>query len=224
MPSSQPPSASMPASHSKQGRLLESEQPQQQQMQAHSSQPQLDAFTAQYAQQQQAQHAQRPPAEASATQGKPSSTAVLADARNSLSFGHATPEYLADEQFVRMSAKLFNCTPAHLPPDLKQNLIGLLSCGVNSIEGYIMPGCVQLTLNAMLAPDRHVAMCGIGVRQAFELLLQEGHGRAFWGNDTMLVSSILCLTMCTVVLVVCMSLEDVVLVVGVSLEDVASEL
>ena len=200
MPSSQPTSASMPAAHSTQQRLLGSDQPQQQDTQAHSGLPQLGAFSRQYAQQQlpqnaqQARHAPPPSSAASGPKEQPSSSAVMADARNSLSFSTATPEYVADEQFVRMSAKLFNCTPAHLPHDLKQNLLGLLSCGVNSIEGYIMPGCVQLTLNAMLSPDRLVALRGIGVRKAFELLLQEGHGRAFWGNDAMLVSCRLCLS------------------------------
>lgn len=44
----------------------------------------------------------------------------------------------------RMSAKLFNCTPAQLPADLKANLVTMLQCGVNALEGYIRPGCVHL--------------------------------------------------------------------------------
>ena len=43
-----------------------------------------------------------------------------------------------------MSAKLFNCTPAQLPDDLKANLVTMLQCGVNALEGYIRPGCVHL--------------------------------------------------------------------------------
>ncbi len=43
-----------------------------------------------------------------------------------------------------MSAKLFNCTPAQLPADLKANLVTMLQCGVNALEGYIRPGCVHL--------------------------------------------------------------------------------
>ena len=55
----------------------------------------------------------------------------------------------------RVSAKLFNCTPANLPLDMKQNLIHLLGRGINSMEGYIRPGCVHVTLNAItnVQPD-----------------------------------------------------------------------
>ena len=50
----------------------------------------------------------------------------------------------------RLSAKLFKCTPEQLPGDLKANLLAMLQCGVNALEGYIRPGCLHLTLNAML--------------------------------------------------------------------------
>ena len=50
----------------------------------------------------------------------------------------------------RMSAKLFKCTPQQLPGDLKANLLAMLQCGVNALEGYIRPGCLHLTLNAMV--------------------------------------------------------------------------
>ena len=50
----------------------------------------------------------------------------------------------------RMSAKLFKCTPEQLPGDLKANLLAMLQCGVNALEGYIRPGCLHLTLNAMI--------------------------------------------------------------------------
>ena len=53
----------------------------------------------------------------------------------------------------RMSAKLFNCTPAQLPADLKANLVTMLQCGVNALEGYIRPGCVHL----VRAPARRAA-------------------------------------------------------------------
>lgn len=32
---------------------------------------------------------------------------------------------------------------------MKQNLIHLLGRGVNSMEGYIRPGCVHITMNAI---------------------------------------------------------------------------
>lgn len=52
-------------------------------------------------------------------------------------------------KLYRVSAKLFNCTPANLPVDMKQNLMHLLGRGISSMEGYIRPGCVHLSLNAV---------------------------------------------------------------------------
>jgi len=114
-------------------------------------------------------------------------SAVLDQARDLLKFNHNQPKYIPEEQFTRMSAKLFNCTPEHLPHDLKQNLVGLLSCGVNSIEGYIMPGCLQLTVEALVGSEQMEAMQDMSARQAVEQLLQ-GQNKAFWGSDAMLVS------------------------------------
>ncbi|DBA97467.1 TPA: hypothetical protein ACH3X1_015182 [Trebouxia sp. C0004] len=115
-----------------------------------------------------------------------SQPAVLDQARDLLNFNHCQPKYIPEEQFTRMSAKLFNCTPKHLPYDLKQNLVGLLSCGVNSIEGYIMPGCLQLTVEALVGSEQLAAMQDMSARQAVEQLLQ-GQNKAFWASDAMLV-------------------------------------
>ena len=120
-------------------------------------------------------------------------SAVLDQARDLLKFNHNQPKYIAEEQFTRMSAKLFNCTPEHLPHDLKQNLVGLLSCGVNSIEGYIMPGCLQLTVEALVGSEQMEAMQDMSACQAVEQLLQ-GHNKAFWGSDAMLVGKAECCT------------------------------
>lgn len=51
--------------------------------------------------------------------------------------------YVAEDKLVRFSAKLFNCTPAQLPSDLKASLVNMLSC--QSMEGYLRPGCVHIT-------------------------------------------------------------------------------
>lgn len=56
---------------------------------------------------------------------------------------HAQVAYVPEEKLVRFSAKLFNCTPAQLPSDLKASLVNMLSC--QSMEGYLRPGCVHLT-------------------------------------------------------------------------------
>lgn len=115
------------------------------------------------------------------------SSEVLDQARDLLAFNHSQPKYIPEEQFTRMSAKLFNCTPDHLPHDLKQNLMGLLSCCVNSIEGYIMPGCLQLTVDALVDNQQLEALQHRSARQAVEQLLQ-GQNKAFWASEAMLVS------------------------------------
>lgn len=132
-----------------------------------------------------------PSVQTAAPSSQPS--AVLDQARDLLKFNHNQPKYISEEQFTRMSAKLFNCTPEHLPHDLKQNLVGLLSCGVNSIEGYIMPGCLQLTVEALMGSEQMEAMQEMTARQAVEQLLQ-GHNKAFWGSDAMLVGKAVCCT------------------------------
>lgn len=48
----------------------------------------------------------------------------------------------------RVSAKLFQCSPAKLPADIKHNMVRLLGCGSNRAEGYIRPGCVHFTITA----------------------------------------------------------------------------
>ena len=50
----------------------------------------------------------------------------------------------------RLSLKLFNCTPADLPDDLRAQLTGWLKCAPAGAEGYMRPGCVHLTLDALL--------------------------------------------------------------------------
>ena len=108
-------------------------------------------------------------------------------ARDLLAFNHSQPKYIPEEHFTRMSAKLFNCTPEHLPGDLKQNLVGLLSCGVDHIEGYIAPGCLQLTVDAFVGAQQLEAMQELDARQATECLLRS-RNKALWGSDAMLVS------------------------------------
>ena len=112
---------------------------------------------------------------------------IMDTARDLLAFNHSLPKYIPEEHFTRMSAKLFNCTPEHLPGDLKQNLVGLLSCGVDHIEGYIAPGCLQLTVDAFLGAQQLEAMQNLSARQATECLLHS-QSKALWGSDAMLVS------------------------------------
>lgn len=70
-------------------------------------------------------------------------------------------EYRSDNLVVRLSVKLFNCTPAELPADLKQQLTGWLKSTPAGAEGYLRPGCVHLTLQAHAAADcsQQVSRC-----------------------------------------------------------------
>ena len=112
---------------------------------------------------------------------------IIDTAQDLLAFTQSQPKYIPEEHFTRMSAKLFNCTPEHLPGDLKQNLVGLLSCGIDHIEGYIAPGCLQLTVDAFLGAQQFGALQNLSARQATELLLRS-QNKALWGSDAMLVS------------------------------------
>lgn len=117
------------------------------------------------------------------------SVPIMDTARDLLAFNQSQPKCIPEEHFTCMSAKLFNCTPEHLPGDLKQNLVGLLSCGIDHIEGYIAPGCLQLTVDAFLGAQQLEAMQNLSARQATECLLSS-QNKALWGSDAMLVSTV----------------------------------
>lgn len=59
-----------------------------------------------------------------------------------------SPHYDASHRSVRLSMKMFNKTPADLPPDLRPLLMRWLGAAPAALEGYIRPGCVFLTLQA----------------------------------------------------------------------------
>ena len=127
-----------------------------------------------------------------ASQGLPPTSqplSVLDEARALLEFGTAQPTYVPEQQFTRMSAKLFNCTPSHLPPDLKQDLVDLLSCGINSVEGYIRPGCVHLVLGAIMSRAQYKQLAALDIRQAVEQLVTSSN-KDFWSADTVLVRGV----------------------------------
>ena len=65
----------------------------------------------------------------------------------------AAPPYQAENLAVRLSVKLFNCTPAELPGDLKRQLTGWLKSTPAGAEGYLRPGCVHLTVQAYVPAD-----------------------------------------------------------------------
>lgn len=63
------------------------------------------------------------------------------------------PAYSTDTRVVRLSIKLFNCTPASLPADLKDQLTGWLKCTPLGVEGYLRPGCVHLLVQAAISAE-----------------------------------------------------------------------
>ncbi|KAK9842848.1 hypothetical protein WJX74_003337 [Apatococcus lobatus] len=63
----------------------------------------------------------------------------------------STPLTYHPHHFVsRLSLKLFSCTPADLPDDLRAQLTGWLKSAPAGAEGYMRPGCVHLTLDALV--------------------------------------------------------------------------
>lgn len=54
--------------------------------------------------------------------------------------------YQASSLVVRLSIKIFNCTPAELPQGLRDQLCGWLCATPAGAEGYIRPGCLHLTV------------------------------------------------------------------------------
>jgi hypothetical protein len=59
--------------------------------------------------------------------------------------GEFGSEFESSHKVVRLSMKLLRSTPADLPPDLRQQLMGWLAEAPVGLEAYIRPGCVMLT-------------------------------------------------------------------------------
>ncbi len=53
---------------------------------------------------------------------------------------------------MRLSLKIFNCTPGELPQGLRDQLCSWLCATPAGAEGYIRPGCVHLTIMVGLLP------------------------------------------------------------------------
>lgn len=74
---------------------------------------------------------------------------VLEEALNLLAYDYQSIHFMTEEKLLKFSAKLFGCTPAELPSDLRASLMDMLA--VDAVEGYMRPGCVHIELNAMVA-------------------------------------------------------------------------
>lgn len=61
--------------------------------------------------------------------------------------------YQSDNVVLRMSIKLFDCTPANLPANLKEQLTGWLKSTPMGLEGYLRPGCVHLLMQLTVSAE-----------------------------------------------------------------------
>ncbi len=74
----------------------------------------------------------------------------LATAASAVAAGlPAAAVYQASSLVVRLSVKLFNCTPGDLPQGLREQLCNWLCATPAGAEGYIRPGCLHLTMQVL---------------------------------------------------------------------------
>ncbi len=99
--------------------------------------------------------------------------------------------YAATTSAMRLSIKLFNCTPAQLPGSLHETVTGWLGSTPAGLEGYIRPGCVHLTVQATM-PTRQAEGAAastapdVSIRSAVNHLLASPK-QDVWHRCTMLV-------------------------------------
>jgi len=97
--------------------------------------------------------------------------------------GEFAPAYASEHRSLRISMKLFNRTPADLPPDLRQQVTSWLAEVPPLLEGYIRPGCVHLTLHALVGRHAYDAAAKAGVQDLVRHLLRKT-GCAFWRSGS----------------------------------------
>lgn len=105
--------------------------------------------------------------------------------------------YTASNAAVRVSVKLFNCTPAQLPSNLRESVTGWLGSTPADVEGYIRPGCVHLTVQATVPAQSHsqsasqpqatqAPAADLAVKQVVDHLLASSK-QDIWHKSTMVV-------------------------------------
>jgi SBP domain len=127
------------ATSPRQGALETAHRRQQQEQQ----QPTYETHSLYHHHQQRQHHQQQHPA---ATAAQP--TALEAASSMVSMDAPALVGYSVDNSMLRLSIKLFNCTPDMLAPQVKSELTSLLRVAEQSlVEGYIRPGCMHVTLS-----------------------------------------------------------------------------
>ncbi|CAD7701248.1 unnamed protein product [Ostreobium quekettii] len=86
-------------------------------------------------------------------------------------------------RLTSLSVKVFNCTPGNLPAALRRELLNAVRGGLVP-EGYMRPGCVQLTLD--VAQERATLLLNDSVNQVVSRMV-EGEDEVFWKNYHLLV-------------------------------------
>lgn len=95
------------------------------------------------------------------------------------------PKLTKEAMLSIVSVKLFGCTPAELPDNLRSQLLSWFDGQVASLDGYMRPGCVHLTVQATVAaPEEHLEEEDHNAAEAEKMdrpaeaqLSQEGGGR-----------------------------------------------
>lgn len=103
----------------------------------------------------------------SSSDTNPSSS--LDQARDAVNYEPKDIHYSSTDHLCRMSAKLFNCTPDQLPSDLRHSITSVLNC--DSVEGYMRPGCVHITIDGLMHETAAKNLRINGVRACIESLI-----------------------------------------------------
>ena len=80
--------------------------------------------------------------------------------------------YQASSLVVRLSVKIFNCTPGELPQGLRDQLCGWLCATPAGAEGYIRPGCVHLTVQVCLCMEQAQPIWSVNADARYAWILQ----------------------------------------------------
>ncbi|WIA40659.1 hypothetical protein OEZ86_004365 [Tetradesmus obliquus] len=100
--------------------------------------------------------------------------------------GAFAPAFESEHRVLRLSAKLFNVTPAELPPDVRGALTGWLGAAPAAMEGYMRPGCVLLNLHITLDSRAYEEALATGMHRLLGHLLSEA-SHAFWRSSAYLL-------------------------------------
>lgn len=94
--------------------------------------------------------------------------------------GEYAPTFSSDQRVLRISMKLFNKTPADLPLELRTQISTWMGAAPAGMEAAIRPGCVFLTVQALLDVATHAAASSAGAAARLVGHLLGQAGSPFW--------------------------------------------